>query len=204
MQVVKHGRFTIRPLRGLAWEPVWREACALLDADNVYVDAGTLLGIWRDNRLIPHDTDLDFACVADRDRPAALDLPGFRLIRTQHHGVYPMQTAFEKNGVIVDIYYFWRDSEHDVAVNHSDVGIMRVPLDMVFPLVRSRFAGATVNLPLRTDEYLCWRYGPDWRTPATEKRTWDCDAACLDRRGDAGDGDTGLSFTGGPDGPEDD
>jgi hypothetical protein len=169
-------RYQTTPLGQTDPIPAFTAAAALLDRPDVFVDAGTLLGLWRDRRLIPHDTDIDFAILADEDPP---ELHGWDLIRTIDHDRRPMQRAYQRDDVIVDLYYYWLDG--DTAVNVSDVGILRLPLEHVRPLQPWRWGGISLRIPARPASYLAWRYGPDWQTPKTAKGRWADDAAPLER-----------------------
>jgi hypothetical protein len=165
--------------------PALTAAAALLGDISAWVDAGTLLGMWRDNRLIPHDTDLDWAVAADPgvdwEDPLQHD-PTFDLIRTIDWRGLPMQRAYQHpSGVVVDLYYYWRGIiDGDAALtNVNDVGLIRVPTHLVDDLRVWWWRDVPVKIPPRTDEYLLWRYGADWRTPSVAKRPWAEDAACL-------------------------
>lgn len=156
---------------------VLAEAAGLLDRQDVMVDAGTLLGLWRDGRLIPHDTDLDFAVIGPVGAATQLapQLPEpYRLIRTIDHQERPSQRAYMRVDTIVDLYYFWADGA--TAINVSDVGVMRMPLEAVLPLRRWSWRGIGLRVPADPDGYLAWRYGPTWRTPHTAKGRWADDA----------------------------
>lgn len=133
-----------------------------------WISSGTLLGLYRDHQLIPHDTDLDVN-VLDHLEITEKDLPGFRLMRTQHYKGKVMQTAFIKDDVIFDNYYFYSEGEY--AVNYNDQGIIKKPLKFLKTTI---YKGYPVPTPI--EEFLEWRFG-DWKTPKVTKDTWDVDHA---------------------------
>jgi hypothetical protein len=182
IKTVKHRPFDLLPLSNGPAMEVFAEAAKQLERPDVYVDAGTLLGIRRDGKLIPYDTDIDFAVLCYGDRPHDVArLRGWDLVRSVTSGKLVMQQAYAKDGVIVDLYYFWRQDSEVHAINQTEEGIMRVPLGLVEPVRFVDFQGIQITIPRKTDEYLEWRYGPDWRIPTGEKGRWTNQAACLER-----------------------
>lgn len=181
VEVTRHEQFSMTPMRDCEPLPALAEASRQLDGFTHFVDAGTLLGIWRDGRLIPHDTDLDFAIVVDWVKPGKVPaLKGIKEVRTITAKGRPMQRAYLHGDVIVDLYYYWTGIEPCVAVNKSDMGTMRMPLELVDFRKAHEFEGVTVQIPQDPDAYLEWRYGSSWRIPARSKQSWSHDAACLE------------------------
>jgi hypothetical protein len=89
------------------------EIVELLNSNNVdyWVAEGTLLGIIRDNKLIPHDTDLDFYLVdtkyVDLLHEILTDM-GFSVGRLlKHRGRIYQLTYYNSENLLVD-FLFWK------------------------------------------------------------------------------------------------
>ena len=130
-----------------------------------FESAGTILGLYRDKHLIPHDSDYDIEILDkgyDYDKlNTILVNNGLRLIRIMHHNNRFMQLAYRmKCGFIFDIYIYYK--EHGKWKNYNDYGILVHNKD---------------NLPTSNIEgYLELRYGKDWQTPKSKKESWENDA----------------------------
>lgn len=145
--------------------PVLEEATKQLD--DYWISAGTLLGLYRDNGFIPHDTDLDVEVIGES--PKLND--SFELVVEAKHMEAPMQTAYrhKDTGVIFDIYHFWEEGAD--LINISLHGKMTMPAKFVQPL--GEFKG--FKAPNNIEKYLEIRYG-DWQTPKQYKVSWEQDA----------------------------
>jgi phosphorylcholine metabolism protein LicD len=153
----------------------------LLDGLGVHwwLSAGTALGVVRDGRLIPHDTDLDVGVLDDP--PGVLDrvhlafaTAGWVLAR-----LMPYQRAHLSRGVIFDVYAYRRDGDRLVA--DTDCGRLSKPAHLFAELTWLEFAGRCYPLPSPPSEYLEVRYGPGWRMPAGTKGPWQAETAALRR-----------------------
>lgn len=169
---VKHyGTFPMIPLGQTNPHKALAKAAELLDGHRWWLSAGTALGLHRDGDFIPHDTDVDVGLAADWDNPPPDDLLPWRLIRSQHLDGRPMQLAYMRYQVIFDIYLFYG------GVNVNEHGKIVKPSRFLDEL--GTVAGYPAPAPI--DEYLAWRYGPDWAPPAQRKRPWQDEAPCLVR-----------------------
>lgn len=152
------------------------------------VDAGTLLGIVRENRLLPWDNDLDLAVSRVEfpkfDGPIqALRDRGYRVRVLNHTREDPPMLLREVRIVKVSVrrFYFFRGVQLDIFIKTKvgddyiwAEGIRRyarksVPARFHDELKQIDFAGRSYPVPADTDGYLTRRYG-DWRTP---KKDWD-------------------------------
>ena len=154
---------------------------------NYWLEGGTLLGIRRENRLLPWDNDMDISLMSD-----------------EKHKFSSLFKTLKKSGLRVRIRYFKRDSEYFKA---GDIRIIKIRTSHLFGLIKGKvcldvfvkynigsntywkirdlpknvpsiyyrdFKKITFNnyeysIPELTDEYLTYRYG-DWQTP---KKDWD-------------------------------
>lgn len=162
-----------------------RDVCRILDENEITynVDNGTLLGIIRENRLIPWDNDVDVSIHVDnldkllkirykfwlagyrtRIRKAKIGLPHFpkgtvRMIKIQ------ARWLIFKRFSLLDIYpkreskgyYYWTEGIKKPVLK-------RAPSHFYENLVRHDFEGYSYLIPQDYEDYLAYRYG-DWRIP---------------------------------------
>ncbi|WP_421758975.1 adenylyltransferase/cytidyltransferase family protein [Devosia sp.] len=155
------------------------------------------MGFARELNFLPGDTDVDVRIGLEfTNNRAAFDAVvvlvrlfaqnGFRLMRETYLDGRPMQTAFahrENDNTIFDIYYFYSGVSEGRYVNANDFGYRRKPrhlIDNKKSLSWPGYATLKVNVPQPVEDYLAWRFGPEWRTP---KKNWELgpvDNACIE------------------------
>ncbi len=171
-------------------EKALRDVVEILEAENIpYVlEGGTLLGIVRENRLLPWDNDLDLTIT----RPYTNKLLGARwkfwlkgyrtrvrkIKNDSEHfkkgdaRILKIQTTrffFFKDVSLMDIFikdltgdrYYWTVSEKNV--------LKSAPRKYYEKFTTFSFNDKLYSIPAEYDAYLQSRYG-DWKTP---KQTWD-------------------------------
>lgn len=153
------------------WAPeILAEGAGILDLLSIkwWLSAGTILGIYRDGKLIPHDTDLDVGAQEPLDHEvtkSAFFERGFEAVAFS-----TFQLAFRKREVIFDIYLFEKVGENLVC-EITKQGKMAKPYRLFEKLGTLQFEGKFYPTPQPVEEYLRVRYG-DWQTPKTEKVDW--------------------------------
>ncbi|NLO12335.1 MAG: LicD family protein [Candidatus Cloacimonetes bacterium] len=161
------------------------DVCHILDQEGIpySLDAGTLLGVMRENRLLPWDTDMDLAVSSNnahklknirrlihkagyltRLRITYKDLGpvkarSYRLMR-----IYTRRFCFFKKEQLMDIFfkykqgnlYYWVVDSHNPILQSCEAK----HLDM---LEQHSFNGDNYSIPKDYDGYLTHHYGA-WRT----------------------------------------
>ncbi len=164
-----------------------KDVAEILESSNIsYVlEAGTLLGIVRENRLLPWDNDLDIT-ITEKDENKLLFcrwkfwLKGYRFyVRRYKKNTGP----FKKRQVrIIRIqtrkYLFFKDiSLMDIFVKrlidgeyHWTIGVKNpvwksTPVKYYDERTYLKFKGKKFAVPEEYEGYLEYHYGPDWRIP---------------------------------------
>ncbi|QCW99348.1 LicD family protein [Aggregatimonas sangjinii] len=154
---------------------------------NYWLEGGTLLGIRRENRLLPWDNDLDISLHASETPKLALLLKelksqGFR-IRHRH---FETTSDFFRKGdlrmikirskkffgllkgkVCLDV--FVKYTKEEKTYWEIDKKTKYVPAKFYTGFKHVRFKDKDYPIPENTDDYLTYRYG-DWQTPVKD---WD-------------------------------
>jgi len=160
------------------------KVCGILDKNDIpYVlEGGTLLGIIRENRLLPWDNDLDITII-EQDMNNVLKLrrqfwwAGYKLrlkISREEMPHFPIGSVrlikvktkkyFLASGLgIMDIFvkkkvedkYYW-------LVGKRDHVLKSVPYHFYENFTRYNFEGYEYSIPANYEDYLTYRYG-DWQ-----------------------------------------
>lgn len=163
--------------------------CRLLDNNDIpyTLEGGTLLGIVRENRLLPWDNDIDITITDDyldklisirwklwlagyrtRIRRSNKDMPHFPAGSVRLFKIQTRILFFFKKNELLDIFvkkkvedrYFW-------TVGIKDPVLKSVPYKFYRELKKFPFDGYEYSIPEKYDDYLTLRYG-DWKTPVRE------------------------------------
>jgi phosphorylcholine metabolism protein LicD len=155
-----------------------------------WLEGGTLIGVIREDRLLPWDNDLDISIrYEDLDRLMQI-MPKFfwrgLIVRVRYHKrddppfkkgevrlikVYASKYVFFKGWVILDVFVQrkWNDLNYWVIGVHHHTK-KAVPSRFTDELATVKFDKKYYSIPKLTDEYLTYCFG-DWRTPVM---VWDC------------------------------
>jgi hypothetical protein len=151
----------------------------------VFLHAGTLLGLYRDKKLIDHDTDIDIgilhhdAFTVNIIKEKMINL-GFKLHREFYYNNLLTEQSYlgvDLSGSIkVDVFYFNADAEysyHFTYVNKypGTYDIMNAFLcmyDRIEKLIEYNIDSHIYYIPENTETILKNGYGESWKTPTKE------------------------------------
>ncbi len=151
-----------------------------------HIDAGTLLGMMRDGKLIPWDDDLDFSLDATYVSRFEAVLPECLVALEQSTGKmwrvdkYTTKVGFgnvpvdavrsfklscidDQSVPTVDVFIKYRDQLHsDYCLASRGI---RMPARFSNKTERARLGGIMLRIPVEAKEYLRYHYGADWEIP---------------------------------------
>lgn len=165
-----------------------------------WLDAGTLLGIVREDRLLPWDNDMDVA-VLDSDKPKLvlliflLMLRGYRLTLQNHQSdlgpfkkgqlriikVRRFTRQLKKGPVVLDIFVKREVGQDCMWAEGMEFRVLKsTPKRCTATLTQINFKDAGYLIPEFSQEYLTIRYG-DWKVPRPDWDFLNDDLSILDR-----------------------
>jgi len=156
-------------------------SCGLLEQNGVpFVLAwGTALGLYRDGRLILHDTDIDIDIVDYHDHDFINEIfvnAGMTLARRVFYQKKIQQLVYlSEDGVIVDVVFWAKKGK--MLINYCEPGhVLKLPFELLKNKTRINYKDRAYPIPALSEAYLTMLYGTDWRTPKVSKGDWkdDC------------------------------
>jgi phosphorylcholine metabolism protein LicD len=138
---------------------------ALAGIPDYWISAGTALGLYRDGDFIPSDTDIDIEMWADDE----YKLPErFSLYVKQDRDGKPGQRAYidTKNNVIFDIYFYEKKGDKAVSTLYNRLNF---PAEWFENKKKIKTKYGELYFPHPIEDYLKYRYGETWKTPANKK-----------------------------------
>ena len=138
-----------------------------------WLSAGTALGVYRDQGLIDHDTDIDVGMYGlhyDPNIEREFFKADFKLVRAMDKDGRPMQRAWQKELVIFDIGFYYEDMPGKLT-NYVDYSSITKEKAWITNHTMVTYQDQLYYLP-QMPEYVIWRYGDTWQTPSGNKGIW--------------------------------
>ena len=186
------GQHTLEGKNGIIALQMLKDVTDLLDENDIeyWLEGGTLLGVIRENRLLPWDNDLDISVKEDeyskllsvikslnyrvRFKEFEKDDAPFKKGIKRLVKVRNSKFLFFRGEVALDIFIkFEKDNEY-----FWQVGKKKKSVDAKYykELIKYSFDSKEYLIPKLYEEYLTCRYG-EWKTPVKEWNTFRDDKA---------------------------
>lgn len=162
-----------KPLHPEAYE-VFKQGCNILNSIGVpyCLNFGTLLGAYRDHKLIPHDSDLDITVLHPADVKKiekAFINEGFHLAsKIVTLGQVQTLVFTTKNETIFDISFFEEIDGYRYCF-HDEDGYWKIPSKFLENFIPYEMSGDIFYIPQKAEELLAYTYGENWKTPKNNK-----------------------------------
>lgn len=155
---------------------IMKEGCQILKDLNIpYCLAdGTLLGAYRDGKLIPHDTDIDISVMLPANTDAIIrefTHHGFKIGRLPISYGQVQQIVFYKNETLFDIIFY--EKVGDFALNFCEKDFYFEHEAKFYDNYKPfTFEGYEFYIPEDTEGWLAHTYGEDWKFPKPKPKDW--------------------------------
>lgn len=168
------------------------KVCSILDEEKIpYVlEAGTLLGVIRENRLLPWDNDIDITISGEfsekllsirhrfresgyrsRLRKYKWDIESIKKGMPRILKIQTLKFGFIKKESLLDIFIKHQQENHYLwIVDDKNPVLKKCPREFYDNRVLYPFDESKFYVPEKYIDYLEYHYGPNWKTPVKE---WD-------------------------------
>lgn len=134
---------------------------------NWKIGFGTLLGLYRDQQLIPYDTDVDILLPASSSYEITLR----HLSKLENEEIYSTRlisnavySLYYKN-VYIDLYYYHNIPNSTYSGCGAKERWFKTPTSFLDTTEYVRWKDSSWPAPSPIEQYLIQHYGPDWKTP---------------------------------------
>ena len=147
-----------------------------------WLDYGTLLGVYRDGKLISYDTDVDVGVfLSDYSSKiiSAMEKHGFNYERkiVVDNGAYAMEQSFSYRNVKIDLFYYRKEGDkmisHLFPLNDQKKFVVREIYTTYSGFTSIKFLDQDFTIPKDTELRLKETYGEEWRIPISNWYTPD-------------------------------
>ena len=144
-----------------------------------FVDAGTLIGIYRDGHLLKRDMDVDMGIIVNSQddilmiRKLLTD-NAFELkicFKTPSNGI--IQDAFDYDGIRVDMCYFIQETDATACYILYGDKILKMTFCKICKTRLFTYEKQEVSIPDDSEKYLEERYGMSWKVPDPYFKYWE-------------------------------
>lgn len=140
---------------------------------NSFVTSGTLLGLVREGRFLPHDFDFDMAYISNHTEQDAICAERRDVLRViKESGIFTIKGTFTDKVQIhfnvgsqtgyMDLFVSFRSG---IYFNEVPLKPDTLPIDEIVPLKTMPLYGHEVYVPKSPEKLLEINYGPSWRVP---------------------------------------
>lgn len=175
-------------------EEILTQAKIALESENIFfwLEFGTLLGAYRDNDFIKHDSDIDLGLFLKDYSPRIDELmkkKGFKKVQEYQldGGEYGLEQTYSYKGVYIDLFYFSEINNETLKTHcfanfneikaldkkdffYEEKEIATIEIYMKNNgFEKKQFKKQWFNIPNNTKSYLSFHYGEDFMTP----KHWD-------------------------------
>lgn len=138
------------------------------------VAEGTLLGLVRDQRIIPHDTDLDLYILNPDVAEMATEIlqaDGWQIGQHVRIGLVSSHiTFYNDKQVLLDLTFFEQIGDRFYSFKERD-GYLVIDVDIMTKPINTPGLDHLL-MPAKPTAFLEAYFGRDWRTPKTKKTFW--------------------------------
>lgn len=156
-------------------DEVLNKGCNILNDLNIKhcISFGTLLGIYRDKNLIPHDSDLDIDVVHPvntKKIEKEFIKNGFKLgSKVIACGVVQKLAFYTKDEVVFDIAFYQKID--DFVYGFQEINLyFKFPFEFYKNFKKHPFIDYTLHIPNDPVGWLEYTYGKSWNIPKKSKR----------------------------------
>ena len=166
-----------QPMHPEAYEILKKGGKILTDLNIPYtINMGTLLGMYRDGHLIPHDSDIDIGIHYTKDTERikkAFLKNGFRLgCEIIVMGKVTTLVFVTPNNTIFDIL-LWEELKDGYYCFHDNFGYWKMPKECFNKFELRDFNGDMLGVPNDIEGLLVHIYGENWKLPMKSKsKNW--------------------------------
>mgnify|MGYP003309673847 CR=1 FL=1 len=164
--------------------------------DRFYFALGTALGVFRDNKLLSRDMDLDIVLFVNsqdeicqfREKVISKGLKWKLSFDVSSIGC--VQDTFDYDGIRIDIHYAFLPDMPDAklyALYSLSDGVNKVLYWKISTdkVKKTNFQNMLINLPDKTEQFLKYVYGDNWMIPDPNYIYWENPSAIkIDLKGD--------------------
>ena len=162
----KHNNFSNEQYKKKAIEVLFEFYDYMSEDMDIWPMFGTLLGIVRNDDLIPHDDDVDFGYLK-KDESILVDkldsihgTNGFLVIRNEFSNLY----SLAKDEVLIDLYEYEK-LEHTPILQQGHRSFYNLMHDELFPFKTIQFQGKELKCMNDPVKFFERYYGKDWERP---------------------------------------
>jgi hypothetical protein len=141
---------------------------------NYHLSWGTALGLYRDGKLIGHDTDIDCDIMNPdiNQIDQALKQAGMVIGKKIYYGKKVQQAIYvSSGGVVFDVLCWYRRGQFCFNRCEEDY-ILRISRNYFIGHDTVVYDGVNYNVPKPIEKYLELLYGSTWKIPQSAKGDW--------------------------------